>query len=304
MTEGTNRMGVHYTGLIFEKIGYIFREQTVSDYGIDAIVEKKYGDKPSGKLLALQIKTGESYFKEIKDNKVIYRGDMSHYYYWVNHSLPVIIVLCNPEKNICIFNYISEDTVEFTNENWKIEISLDNTLENNVNILDKILNQQTDYQNKYTSLALAKQLMEYAEEYKLILLVDEWINKSSGKGDFSLYYEDKDGNEILISEDTYFGIGLRPYNEAIKDIYPWANIHIDYEFYQNYNENENIRYDYENNQLIDDCVQNQENNEIYAYGNSAGEVDHYRLVLELNEIGKAFLLLDNFLNNSHMYIIN
>ena len=97
--DTTDRSGIYKCGATFEKIGFIFREQTICDYGIDAIIERKDEKYPSGKLIAVQIKSGDSYFKERKDDKVVFRGENKHYDYWLNHSLPVIIVLYSPSND-------------------------------------------------------------------------------------------------------------------------------------------------------------------------------------------------------------
>ena len=39
--ENTERLGIYKCGEIFEKMGFIFREQKDCDYGIDAIIERK-----------------------------------------------------------------------------------------------------------------------------------------------------------------------------------------------------------------------------------------------------------------------
>ena len=44
--------------------GYIFREQPISDYGIDAQIELIDEETVTGKLVALQIKSGASWFVE------------------------------------------------------------------------------------------------------------------------------------------------------------------------------------------------------------------------------------------------
>ena len=103
LKEDCERIGVLECGAAFQKIGFMFREQPIGDYGIDAIIETRDDKYLSGKLIAVQIKSGDSYFKEQKDNCVIYRGDIKHYYYyWLNHSLPVIIV---PSSVLTIFRY-------------------------------------------------------------------------------------------------------------------------------------------------------------------------------------------------------
>ena len=90
--QDAERIGVAKVNLIFEKIGFLFREQPVGDYGIDAIVEERISKKElSGKLIGVQIKSGASFFKEVKENKIIFRGEMKHYKYWKRYSLPVIL---------------------------------------------------------------------------------------------------------------------------------------------------------------------------------------------------------------------
>lgn len=60
----TGRIGVAGTQLLFKRLGWIFREQPIEDYGIDAHVEVVENNTPTGTLIALQIKSGKSWFKE------------------------------------------------------------------------------------------------------------------------------------------------------------------------------------------------------------------------------------------------
>jgi hypothetical protein len=60
----TDREGVNAVERVFVKeLGWIFREQTIGDWGIDAHVEVANEKEPSGRLLALQIKSGKSFLK-------------------------------------------------------------------------------------------------------------------------------------------------------------------------------------------------------------------------------------------------
>ena len=95
------RLGVATTEKIINKMGLIFREQPTDDYGVDAQIETIENGYATGKLIAVQIKSGESYFKEPTSEGIVFRGERKHYDYWLNHSLPVIIVLYNPENDKC-----------------------------------------------------------------------------------------------------------------------------------------------------------------------------------------------------------
>jgi hypothetical protein len=57
--------GVTRTKLVIEdELGWLFREQSTEDYGIDAYAEVLDGEDVRGRLLALQIKSGKSWFDE------------------------------------------------------------------------------------------------------------------------------------------------------------------------------------------------------------------------------------------------
>ena len=59
-----DRVGVHDVAtLIHKERGWIFRKQHESDHGIDALVETVVAGQPTGRLIALQIKSVPSWFK-------------------------------------------------------------------------------------------------------------------------------------------------------------------------------------------------------------------------------------------------
>lgn len=95
-TDQINRAGI---GLCLHQVttqlGLIFREQGTSDFGVDAQAEMKREGHPTGRLVGLQIKTGPSYFKEPRDDGWIFRPKKRHIQYWLNHSLPVYVLLVN-----------------------------------------------------------------------------------------------------------------------------------------------------------------------------------------------------------------
>ena len=99
---------------------WLFREQPVSDFGIDAHLEIAINGRATGRLLALQIKSGESYFRESVAQGFVYRGDREHLEYWLQHALPVVIVICKPGTQEAYWQVVSETTVVKTDGNWKM----------------------------------------------------------------------------------------------------------------------------------------------------------------------------------------
>ena len=54
LKEDCERIGVLECGAEFQKIGFMFREQPIGDYGIDAIIETRDDKYLSGKLIDLE----------------------------------------------------------------------------------------------------------------------------------------------------------------------------------------------------------------------------------------------------------
>ena len=91
-----SRLGVAHCEIIFSDADWLFREQHLHDWGIDAHVEPKENDKPTGQLIGLQIKTGTSFFEHEKEDSYTFYGEARHLDYWTNHCLPVFIIELSP----------------------------------------------------------------------------------------------------------------------------------------------------------------------------------------------------------------
>lgn len=93
MNMSVERMGVSTIEKIINKMGMIFREQPIDDYGIDAQIEIVEDNYPTGKLIGVQIKSGESFFSETTDNGIVFRGERRHYFLGQQLALITIFIL-------------------------------------------------------------------------------------------------------------------------------------------------------------------------------------------------------------------
>lgn len=99
---------------VVRELGWVFREQPTEDYGVDAQVEVAEDGIASGKLLGFQIKSGMSYFSSPGPDGWWYRADARHVQYWLNHSLPIVVVLCHPATGRCHWQLVNQDTLVST----------------------------------------------------------------------------------------------------------------------------------------------------------------------------------------------
>lgn len=119
---------------VSDDLQWIFRTRDQRDLGIDGEIEvvtesndgsKRFG---SGRLIAVQIKCGESFFKEEFKDSYVYRGEPKHYDYWSDFSIPVIIVICHPRSRKAFWVEFNQSAANVTKLGWSIKIPKNNHL--------------------------------------------------------------------------------------------------------------------------------------------------------------------------------
>src|SRR6185503_15936166 len=132
-SDAHGREGIALCDLIVSTLGHIFRTQESNDRGIDAHVElvKQDTHEPMGEIVALQVKGGPSYFNEVTGTGVTFRGSVEHLDYWLNHCLPVFLVLVEVATRKAYWQEITDRTVERLPKGWKVEVPFTNELETN-----------------------------------------------------------------------------------------------------------------------------------------------------------------------------
>lgn len=282
----TERIGVNATeAAVVRDLGWIFREQAVSDMGIDAHIEPVSNGNPTGQLIGVQIKTGPSHFTETADH-LVYYGSLVHLEYWLRHALPVILVAHFPESKATYWVHVNKDSTQRTEKAWKIEIPKSQKLDgSSMGKLLAVLD-GTPLETKNRNLVLHLGNMKFLKDGgKLVIYKEEWHNKSLGRGALNLIKINHDGSEETIKAENYWYVGY-DVKSLIEAVYPWATVSIDEEFYEdNFDESFYVVYS-------DEYIAS---HEVYPYETVAGEISLYRLQIKLNSLGEAFLEVMSYL---------
>jgi hypothetical protein len=96
------RKGVSRFASAIADLGLIWRETSNSDVGIDGQVEFVDTDgRATGIIVAVQIKSGESFIKGT-DEAIVYYPSSKHANYWREFPVPVLLVIHDPAtRTIC-----------------------------------------------------------------------------------------------------------------------------------------------------------------------------------------------------------
>ena len=312
-SEDKGNIGIDELSSAIRKLGYKFRRQFESDYGIDAHIEIRVAELyPTGKLIGVQVKVDKSDCTEAKEH-YNFTSDYTHLNYWLNHSLPVIIVHYDTQKDMLNWVHVTEDNIVRNPQSWSIKIPQKNIINNSckyelAQIADKI-----DIQTrKYNILQESLVIMEYINKgYKVCIEYQDWINKTLAIRALRInVYSKKE--EILESIEWPFDVFPNDLEKGLENMFPWATFENDF---SEDDEDDDLKYEYMNEygyrdeKYIDwnDYIEWKEHRldslgNIRPYKNEANEVDFYRIRVNLNELGQSFLRLNQYLDSIDEFI--
>ncbi len=313
MASSTERIGVLHCGEIAERNNWMFRDQPVDDIGIDAYMEFVESSGKSKQLLALQIKSGPSWFKTKKDGYIIFRDiNQRQYNYWTMNPLPCIVVLYNPEDNLCIWQKLTAETIKKTKggagKGFFVKVPVDQVFLNDLSN-KKLLSYTNlpEYITNYNFLQSQKEFMQIIQKGGEIKLhSEEWINKSSGRGKVELIVDDGKSIEKYLYP---YWFPYTPYTMVFPRLFPWADFSADEDFYEETDEDlwreYHCHYDNEDDEWVivgDTFDEFRRKLDPMRSVDQSGEVAEYMLVLSLNELGRSFLNVDTFLAQKLPYV--
>lgn len=213
--------------------------------------------------------------------------EQRHVDYWKGYSLPVIMVVHDPAVRATYWEVISDATIEKTDARWKVIAPRDQRLDAGAYV--RLLAIAAEGPEPDEAISTINRLradlswMEILDQGgSVVLEADEWINKTSGRGDLRLIAELADGGDRLKRQFLVF-LGLAPYDEALPRLFPWANLDMD---------------EHALNFLADpDWLGGTSNRgRLRPYAESGGEIERWRLNLELNDLGRGVLALERFMS--------
>lgn len=284
--------------------------------GIDAQIEQREDGSARGRLIAAQIKSGKSHLKDVRGSYRFY-GEMKHYHYWLNHSLPVVLIVWIPSREVAVWQVVEQSKIEITGKKWAIDIPREKVLGKQTKAEMQKLFEGTLENRKQRALALDYPLMQrIADGEKLSLDVDLRTGAVQ-RGSFTILCKDEDNDERILQEwsAAYFGYTL---GTVVAEMFPWADVFEDEEFYDaNLSDDSppvedwRERMSWEILTDIDsepqsDHVDDLENHglceedystvrEFQPYSETFSKFARYRLELRLNALGSAFLTVMAYL---------
>jgi hypothetical protein len=208
------------TKIIEDQFNWIFRATPQEhDFGIDGYIDIVNSESyVTGKSIAVQIKTGPTYFKKTTSNGWEFHGEIKHLNYYLNHSSPLVLIIVDLEIQQAFWVLFDADKISKSNTGWIINIYKSNTLESKYkDYLHSLPGFEVDY---LTQLEYQWNVDNTMKESGIIMVgvdrsevesldfsgfntllkrltaSDEMINKTRGKLSFVLFGYENDTREL------------------------------------------------------------------------------------------------------------
>ena len=123
--EKTAQLGESLITRKFVELGFAVRRQSERDYGVDFHVELIDDEQATGRLLALQVKSGDSFLRRTEGDSFVFPYDSRHHRYWMDHSLPVAVCLCDLDKDHVYWQVVNCETTVSTGKGYKLKVPKD-----------------------------------------------------------------------------------------------------------------------------------------------------------------------------------
>lgn len=304
----TSREAVQAVELAFvRELGWYPREPPAPDYGIDLYVEAAVDGVPNGRMLGVQIKGGPSFFAETAGDSVVFRSEERHLEYWLGHSLPVVVALYDPGEQAILWQAVTPGTAESTGKGWRLMVPQAQRLDASSGPALQGLVEGDPYTLALNALRADMGWMRLLREGGRVWVeVEELVNKTSGRGSISLFGEPVGGSERLKRARNVY-LGWLAYEQVIPHLFPWADLDVDEYLYADKEselwELEEGIYDSEEGRIIMVGAAFEEWREMRGltglrpYEVEADELARWRLVLQLNDLGRSLLVVDGFLSD-------
>jgi len=206
--------------IVENELGWIFRvNHKEHDFGIDAYFDIVLDSDITGKTIAVQVKTGKSYFKEKNDFGWVYKGKMSHLNYYLNHQIPVIIIIIDDAEQCAFWCLCDFSKTESSGDNWKITIPFGKQLtKESKSELLKYVSPVRDYASQLENFWELNNKLNNTD--KIVLNIDrEYIENNSSKELIQGIERLKVNDEIISKSKEKVIICIDGYNLDERELY-------------------------------------------------------------------------------------
>jgi hypothetical protein len=235
-TDATERLGVFAVGLRAERAGWAFRELPRPDRGVDAHIEARTDGRPDGRLLALQIKSGESQFRQRVPGGWRFYIDSAHSAYWRKYSMPVLLVLYKPRTDAAFWQVVNPDTTQSTGDGCAVDVPESNVFDaccsRDLDAVAATSNETADgLRDRRTDVDLPWIWMLDGGD-RLFVEVEQNLLPADGPCVLRMIAQGADGDTSVVRTWPWAFLATLDFRNELLHLFPWADKQVDEPWYR------------------------------------------------------------------------
>jgi hypothetical protein len=207
--------------IVQTELKWVFRKNhQEEDFGIDAYFDiiTEVG-QVTGKSIAVQIKTGASYFKEKNELGWTYRGELKHLNYYLNHDIPVVIIIVDDNDKVAYWCLCDSTKTEKAGDNWKITIPFSQKLNaSSKTELQKFISPVTDYVSQLEHFWSVNKMLLGHQKLLLIVGKDD-ILKNNFSDLISAFTRLEANAELILHNRGKVDVSIHGYDNDPRELF-------------------------------------------------------------------------------------
>ncbi len=235
-TDPTERLGVFAIAFRSEQAGWVFRELPRPDRGVDAHIEGRTDGRPDGRLLALQIKSGESHFQHPIPGGWRFYIDSSHIDYWLNYSMPVLLVLYDPSTDAAFWRVVNRDTTQSTGKHFAVDMPESNVFDARcsraLDVVSAAHNETADGLRDRRTAADLPWIWMLDGGDRLFLEVEQNLLSADGRCVLRMIAQGSDDDTTVVRTWPWAFLAALDFKDELMQLFPWADKQVDEPWYR------------------------------------------------------------------------
>lgn len=190
------------------------------DFGIDAYIDL-ISDKGNltGKSIAMQIKSGDSYFKHKTDFGWKFYGELKHLNYYLNQEIPVILVLVDTKLKKAFWTVCDPTQTEGTKNGWTITVPFDSEMNAaSKSELKKYISPTVDYVSQLEDYWEMNRLLKSFDKILIITYKEDILN-SNYQPVVNALKRITNNKELLFHHKENVEIAIHGYDDDSRELY-------------------------------------------------------------------------------------
>lgn len=221
-SNSTGQKGLTILTKIVEKeLGWVVRpNHQETDFGIDVYLDVTINEFVTGKSIAAQLKSGNSYLKELDDDFWLFTGEKKHLNYYLNHDIPVLIILVDVDNEIAYWETCKPEYISLAgNDSWSMPIPKRQQINSSQKEeLTKYVSKTIDYVSHFEAYWAGNQILS-EHDFMCIIIGKEDIERKNYRPLAELIDRLCSNKQLLSHYKERIDIGIHGYDNEHRELY-------------------------------------------------------------------------------------